>query len=145
MSPEELKSIIRRNIEEGWNKGALEIIDEYYAPDYTYRNPSFPQVKDREDIKRIITKVRSSYPDAHFTIEDMIAEGNKVVMRYTFRGTDKGGSVTFGTPPTGKRVTMESIAICRFEGNKIAEEWELQDSLGLMRQLEVVPQAAAAR
>ncbi len=145
MSPEELKSIVRRCIEEGWNNGNMSIFDQYYAPNYTYQNSAFPQARNLDGVKKVLTQIRSSYPDFRFTIEEMIAEGDKVAARLTFRGTDKGGSVTFGTPSTGKKVAMPLVSISRFSGDKVVEDWALQDNMGLMQQLGVIPKAGAVK
>jgi steroid delta-isomerase-like uncharacterized protein len=86
---------------------------------------------------KTISADMTAYPDLQITIEDMIAEGDKVVVRYTFRGTQEGE--TQGIPPTGNHVTVTGIFMCRCEGGKIVEEWENWDDLGLLQQLGVIP------
>ncbi len=136
MTPEEMKALVRRDFEEGWNKGNLAVFDESHAPNSVYHHPRNPQ-NDREGLKnKFVAPVRVSYPDLHFTIHDlMAAEGDKVVSRWTFEGTDTGGSVSLGTPPSGRHVKMPGILISRFEGGKIVEEWVEADYLGLRKQL----------
>ena len=134
---EELKTKARRLMEEGWNKGVMAVFDELLAPSYAYHNPVYPNVTDRESYKKFITTGRSKTPDIHFTIEDLIAgEGDTVVMRWTCRGTDTGGTVAFGGPPTGKRVVNTGITISRFAHGKLVEEWTEADYLGLSKQLQ---------
>ena len=78
-----------------------------------------------------------AFPDLHLTVEDMIAEGDKVVTRFTSRGTQTGAFM--GIPPTGKQVTVSSIVIARIADGKIVEEWGLDDQMGMLQQLGVIP------
>jgi steroid delta-isomerase-like uncharacterized protein len=136
MSSEELKAIYRHVVEDGWNKGNLAVIEELYAPNFVYHHPVLPQAKDLEGFKKFFTAVHTSYPDVHFSADDLIAEGDKVVDRWTFTGTSRGESPTVGTPPTGKHVTMTGITIRRITGGKVVEEWVEGDYLGLQKQLQ---------
>jgi steroid delta-isomerase-like uncharacterized protein len=92
-----------------------------------------------EDKKRYVSDALSAFPDAQVTVEDMIAEGDKVVTRYTIRGTHQGETEEFG-PPTGKRMEITGITIERFADGKIVEDWTNFDALGLMRQLGLMEQ-----
>ncbi len=92
---------------------------------------------DLQGLKQFVTVVTAVFPDWHPTIEDMIAEGDKVVVRFTGSGTHKGEFM--GIPPTGKQVTITAIAIQRIAGGKIVENWLQADMLGMMQQLGVVP------
>ncbi len=141
MSTETNKALVRRVTEEGWNQGKLAVFDELAAPDVVNHDPDRPDVRTREDYKRFVTEVRSEYPDLHFTIEDLIAEGDKVVVRSTFRGTNTGDIVmpTMHVPATGKQVTMTGIGIFRFADGKFAECWFESDYLGLFQQLGLIP------
>jgi steroid delta-isomerase-like uncharacterized protein len=135
MSTEDLKAKVRREFEDGWNKGNLAVFDENYAANAVWHHPTNPQ-KDREGLKGFVIAVRTSYPDVHVTIHDlMAAEGDKVVARWTFEGTDTGGSLALGTPPTGKHVKFTGILIHRFEGGKVVETWFEADYLDLRKQL----------
>jgi steroid delta-isomerase-like uncharacterized protein len=82
----------------------------------------------------------TAFPDMHWVVEDLIAEGDKVVSRYTVRATHRGDFM--GVPATGKVVTYTGILISRFAGGKFVEEWESLDMLGLMQQLGAIPQMA---
>ena len=138
MSAEQNKALVRRFTEES-NKGNLAVLDEVYAPNCAIHLPPYGEF-DLEGYKKHATSVLTSFPDAQYTIEDlMAAEGDKVVVRVTFRGTDKGGSVYLGTPPTGKQMAISFIAIYHVVGGKFVETWSLLDALGLGQQLGLIP------
>jgi steroid delta-isomerase-like uncharacterized protein len=134
MSIEENKAIVRRGIEEGWNKGNLAVFDELVAADVVHHGN---KTRGLEAFKKTISADMTAFPDCQMTIEDMIAEGDKVVVRYTFRGTQEGELE--GIPPTGNQVIHTGIFICRFKVGKIVEEWENMDELGFLQQLGVIP------
>lgn len=140
MSTEDNKAIVRRFIEEGWNQGNVALFDELTAPNWIYHDPSFPNVRTLEDYKRWTTETRSAFPDMYGTIEDMIAEGDQVVVRGTIRGTNTGDIVTpMHIPATGKQVTVSGMTIVRFAGGKGVEVWNLTDTLGIFQQLGLIP------
>ena len=136
MSTEENKAVLRRN-EEVFNKGDLAIADETIAPNYSYHGSGGQEIKGPEGFKQIITMFRTAFPDLHVTVEDMVAEGDKVAHRLILRGTHKGDLM--GIAPTGKQVTVSAITISRFAGGKEVEAWSNFDQLGMMQQLGVVP------
>ena len=133
MSTEENKATVRRYLEEAWNKGNVGIIDELMASDYSRYMSGPAQPLNREGQKQRITSFHKAFPDIHLTIEDLVAEGDKVVFRITIRGTHQGAFM--GIAPTGKPVTVSAIDIARFADGKIVEHWGQMDSLGLMQQL----------
>ncbi len=137
MSTEENKAIIRRIIEEAFNKGNLAVVDDLMATNYVFHGPSGQEVKGPEGFKQMITMYRTAFPDLHLTIDDMVAEGDKVAFRFIFQGTHKGDLM--GIAPTGKQVTVTVTVISRFVGGKEVEAWENADSLGMMQQMGVVP------
>ena len=92
-----------------------------------------------EEAKQFYSMYLSAFPDLHVTVEDVMAEGDKAVTRWTIRGTHQGEIEEFG-PPTGKQVEINGITIHRIEGSKIVEEWERYDNLSVMRQLGLVNQ-----
>jgi predicted ester cyclase len=140
MSTQENKAIVRRFFEEVLNQGNLAVAFELNAPNWVYHDPNAPDVRTLEDYKRWITENRSVFPDLHLTIEDLIAEGDQVVGRYTLRGTNTGEIVTpMHIPATGKQVTVTGIAIIRFAGGKGVEVWNQGDNLGLLQQLGLIP------
>lgn len=133
---EDNKALNRRFVEEVINQGNIEAIDELLDPGVVDHAapPGFPT--GREGAKQFFAMMRSAFPDLHLTIEDMIAEGDKVVMRSTWSGTHQGEFM--GIPATGKRVTVSAIDISRVADGRMVEHWEQFDALGLMQQLGVV-------
>jgi predicted ester cyclase len=137
MSLEQNKAIVRRCIEEAFNKGNAAAMDEFLAPNVV-PHPLPPGVShDLEGLKRFFTTLLAAFPDYCLTIEDMVAEGDKVVIRSTIGGTHKGEFM--GIAPTGKKVTWTAIEIWRIEGGKVVEIWGEVDQVGMMQQLGVVP------
>lgn len=119
-SVQENKVLIHRVFEEGFNSGNLAVVDEIFAPNFV--DLSTPdQVPGVAGVKEYITMVRIGFPDIHVTIEDLIAEADKVVVRTIWRGTHLGEYG--GVLPTGKRVTRTMIQIFRVVDGKLAEEW----------------------
>ncbi len=142
MTTEENKAISRRVGEEIFNGGDLDLADELYAPDYVLHDPSLPEdLHGPEGLKRYVAMTRAAFPDARVTVEDQVAEGDKVVDRWTARGTHTGEFM--GIPPTGRRIEVSGVTISRFAGGKIAEDWYQGDDLGMMRQLGVIPSGEA--
>jgi len=137
MSVEENRAMARRLVEEFVNKGNLAIADETFATNFVNHSPAAGITLDRQGIKQYITMLRSAFPDFHDTIEHLIAEGDKVVVRVIGHGTHRGELM--GISPTGKQVTLTGISIFRFAGGKLIERWNNTDDLGLMQQLGVVP------
>jgi len=146
MSTEDNKAAtVRRAIEEGWNQGNVAVFDELCAPNWVYHEPGSPDVRTLADYKRFATETRRDFPDLHLTIEDLVAEGDKVVMRGTFGGTNTGDIVApMPIPATCKPITMTTISIVRFAGGKAVEVWTQGDSLGVLQQLGVVPMPGQA-
>jgi steroid delta-isomerase-like uncharacterized protein len=139
MSAKDLKALMRRFVEK-WNKGktaAMAVVDEFYATDFVSHGPGDEDIRGIENVKRSTSDEFSAFPDAHYTIDDMVVEGDKLAARYTMTGTHKGEYM--GAPPTNKKITIKAITIERFAGGKIVEEWGMYDTLGLMQQLGVVP------
>jgi steroid delta-isomerase-like uncharacterized protein len=128
MSTEDNKALVRRIFEEVWNQGKMARIAEFYSPAAVEHTSSGP-VHGQEGLKQYIMMYRTAFPDAHYTVEDQIAEGDKVVTRWSGRGTHQGPLM--GIPPTGKQGTVTGISIDRFEGGKIVETWTELDALGI--------------
>jgi steroid delta-isomerase-like uncharacterized protein len=133
MSIEDNKALVRRGIEEAWNQRNLAVLDELYAPDFVYHS----DLTSLEAYKQAIELNLTAFPDLHFTIEDMVAEGDRVGARWTFRGTHQG--LFQDIPPTGKQVTITGISIFRVANGKGVEVWTDADYLGMLQQLGVVP------
>ena len=125
MSVEENKALVRREQAELWNHtGNLDAAAELFSPDRV------------EDAKQEAANVRRGFPDLESTIEDLIAERNKVVVHWRAQATHRGEYM--GIPPSGNRVDFRGISIYRIEGGKIAESWSVSDLLGMMQQLGAV-------
>ena len=131
------KAVVRRLFEE-LDKHNFKILDEVCSPDFTFHLPGYSMPMKFEEWKRHVLSVYEAFPDFHHKIEDLIAEGDRVVVRYTGSGTQKGEFM--GVAPTGKEVTLGAIAIYRFAKGKIVEGWEQVDLLGMMQQLGALPQ-----
>ena len=138
------KTIVRRLFEEVWNKGNLSVADELFTRNCAHHDASSPDFgRSPESEKKRATLYRTAFPDLRLTIEDIIAEGETVIARWSCRGTHKGD--LSGIAPTGKQVTISGVSIARFSGSKMAEGWINWDALGLMQQLGVVPELAKAK
>jgi len=141
---EQNKTNVRRLFEEVWNKGQMPVADELFAPSYTHHDSSTPDVgRGPESEKKRVTLYRNAFPDIRFTIEDMLAEGETVVARWSCRGTHKGE--LNGIAPTGKQFNITGVSIARFTNGKMFEGYVNWDALGLMQQLGVVPELGKAK
>ena len=139
MSTEQNKAIARRFLEEVFGQGKLAVADEIVAPDHFDHGPgTLPGMPPGpEGSKLLVTVYRNAFPDIHFTIDEQIAEGDKVVTRWTGFGTHKGGLA--GIPPTGKSATVTGIGVDRIVNGKIVESWGVFDQFGMLQQLGVIP------
>jgi steroid delta-isomerase-like uncharacterized protein len=119
--------------------GDLDSLDETYSQDYVGHAPPFPDIEGLQAAKGFGMGYRQAFPDIQTTTEDLIAEGDKVVVRWTTSGTHLGDTEVFG-PATGNRIEITGITIQRFdEEGKIAEGWTNADMLGQMQQLGMAP------
>ena len=132
---EQNKKLIRRDIEEIYNRGNLAVADEIAASDLVIHTTS-QEIRGRAGAKEYVTRLRTGFPDLHVAIEDQIAEGDRVVTRWVASGTHKGEFQ--GIPPTGKKVRVAGTVIDRIAGGKIVECWSQVDELGMMQQLGVI-------
>jgi steroid delta-isomerase-like uncharacterized protein len=141
---EQNKALARRAIEEVWNQGKLAVIDELTAANATFHDPSVPGGKftGPEGVKQFVQIYRGAFPDVRLTINDQIAEGDKVVTRWTATGTHKGELM--GIAPTNKHATVTGVDIDRYQDGKVVEAWASYDMLGMLQQLGVVPVLAPA-
>jgi steroid delta-isomerase-like uncharacterized protein len=135
---EENKAIFRRYVEEVGNEGKLELADEIFDGYLAHQSDGAVLERGPDDVKRFMGEFRRAFPDFHSTIEDQIAEGDKVVTRWRMRGIHRGEFR--GIAPTGKKLDVTGIGIFRFsEEGKVVESWDNFDQLGMMRQLGVIP------
>jgi steroid delta-isomerase-like uncharacterized protein len=134
---EQNKVICRRFLEEVVNKGNQAVADELIGTDFIDHNPLPGLPSNRDGFKQSFIIFRSVFPNMKYTIEDMIAEGDRVVVRWIATGTQKGE--LFGVPPTGKYISVVGIDIFRLANGKLVELWLSWDQLGMMQQLGIIP------
>ena len=137
MSTEENKACERRFVEEIINKGNMAVAPELVAEDFVELDPFPGQQQGREGLIDIIAMIRTAFPDLEWTIEEQVAEGDKVAVYFVWRGTHQGAFL--GIPPTGKRVTVPCMVLDYFVAGQCKEGRFLMDSMSLMQQLGVVP------
>ncbi len=130
------KATLRRFLDEAFGKGNLAAVDDLIADMFVDHSPPPDISGDKAGMKQTVKLFRSAFPDLRLTIEDMIAEGDKVAVRVVTRGTHKGELM--GIAPTGRSVTINEQHIVRFANGKITEHWGVEDNLGMMQQLGVV-------
>ena len=139
MLTETNKTVSRRFFEEVFGNGKLNLLDEIIAKDHVNKGPgSLPGLPTGpEGAKQLVAVYRNAFPDLRFTIDEQIAEGDKVVTRWTAHGTHQGELVSI--PATGNLSTITGIAVDRFVNGKIVESWGIFDQFGMMQQLGVIP------
>ncbi len=136
------KQIVRRLIEEPW-KGNWDVIDEYVAPGYVGHDPAEPEpIRGPAGVRANVEKYLAGFPGGAITVDDQIAEGDKVATRWTGRGTHMGEIA--GISPTGKEVTVSGLTLSKLERGLVVEEWTTWDTLGMLMQLGAVPAPAQA-
>ena len=132
------EAIVRRVFTEVFSQGDLATIDELYAPAFELHVTTHPdRIHGREGLKAFVIMVRTAFPDLEVTVDDLFAVGEKVVARWTARGTQQGAWL--GVAPTGKPVTTSGITISHIVDGQIVETWQNADLLGQLRQLGVLP------
>jgi steroid delta-isomerase-like uncharacterized protein len=138
---EKNKAIVRRVQEEVFSQGGnLDAVEEVYAPEYVGHAPPYGDIRGIEGAKRLATTNRQAFPDLQTTIEDMVAEGDKVVTRWTMRGTHQGETGGL-CPATGKQIEVTGIGMYKLtDEGKIVEFWDHFDALGMMQQLGLIPE-----
>jgi len=141
-SAERNKATIRRFIEEVWNKGDLAVVDELVPASGVAHIAGTPDLVGPEATKQYVAMYRNAFPDTRLVLDELIAEGDRVVCRWTGSGTHQGEFQ--GTAATGKRVSIGGMLICRVADDKLIETWGEFDALGMMQQLGAVPAAAPA-
>ena len=133
---EQNKAVFRRIVDEVFNQGRLQTADELGAG-YIEHSPAPGQSPGVEGFKQLVQMFRQAFPDLRVSIDDLIAEGDKVVARMTTSGTHQGQF--FGFPPTGKKISILEIHILRIANGKVLEHWGVSNDLQMMQQLGVLP------
>ena len=136
------KEIVKRLIEEPW-KGSFDVIDEYVSPDFVGYDAAEPEpIRGPAGLKANVEKYLAGFSDARCTVDDQVAEGNKVATRWTGTGTHDGEMA--GIAPTGKEVTITGLTISKVENGMLVEDRTVWDTLGMLVQLGAVPMPTTA-
>jgi steroid delta-isomerase-like uncharacterized protein len=139
MSIQANEMTVRQWVDAGWNNGDFRVVDAQYAPDYVGHGPG-QDIVGAEAFKQFVGMWRTGMPDFHMTIEDLIAEGDQVVWRFSVTGTQQGN--VLGVPPTGRSARTTGIVISRFAGGTWVEDYFEVDFVTLLQQLGAIPTAA---
>ncbi len=143
MSTQENKDLVRRWWEALNQRTASQMIDETYASDYILHDPSLAEpVQGLAGVREFVAMVLEAFPDARYTIESLVAEGDTVAQYVLVRGTHKAAFQ--GIPATGKQVAVWIMVISRIANGRIVEEWQLFDALGMLKQMGVIPEESPA-
>ena len=141
MAGTDLKALVRRELEELFGRGNLDVADEIVATDYVGHDPALPEpIRGPEGLNQMVGGYRAAFPDLEVTVGQQIAEGDLVVTRWKARGTHRGELM--GIAPTGRQATITGISIERVVDGKIVEDWTNWDTLGMMQQLGAIPEPA---
>jgi steroid delta-isomerase-like uncharacterized protein len=130
---EENKALLRRYVEAVWDQQNLEAIDDFLAPDYRRHPSPTAEPLTRAGQRQLLTQFRTAFPDARLTIDEIIAEGDRVAFRSTMRATHQGEF--FGIPPTGKQVAVGLVDVIHIRNGKFVEQWGGPNLLDLVQQL----------
>jgi steroid delta-isomerase-like uncharacterized protein len=138
MATNQNQELVRRFFEEMCNQRKLAIANELFSADHVLHDPQIPEAgPGPEGMKQVIATYQTAYPDAYWKVEHTLVADNYVITRWTGSGTHE--KELNGIPPTGKSVKVQGIWIHRIENNRIAESWDVWDTLGMLQQLGVVP------
>lgn len=133
------KAVISMFVEEVINQGRFERADDLVAADFVELDPLPGQQQGREGLKEVIGGIRAAFPDIHWVLDEIVAEGDKVVSRFTWTGTHRG--VFFGIPATGKSISVKGVVIDHVVAGKMIDSRMLMDSLSMLQQLGAIPVA----
>ena len=142
MAGNDNKAVVQRFYQEVLNQRKLEVLDQIAAEDYVEHDPFPGQGNGRADLKARVASLHKAFNPLRFNVEDVIAEGDKVVVRWTNSGTDRGGFM--GIPPTGREFGIAGIDIYVVRDGRLAEHWHVVDMLGHMQQLGLLPTPSGA-
>ncbi len=137
------ENLVRRCLEEVWNRGNTAAVGEYMSENCVFHASPLPEVRGVEAYKDLVNSLRGAFPDLHFTIEELITAGDRIVLRYTSQGTHKGKFL--GVAPSGRRITLTGTVTHRTAGGKIEQAWVNWDALGFLQQAGAAPGPKAGR
>jgi steroid delta-isomerase-like uncharacterized protein len=141
-SDDDNRAVARRFGEEVWGQGDMEAADAVLADDFVEHHPAPGQPPGREGHKQVVELWRTAFPDLTLTVDDLFADGAKVALRWTARGTHRGALM--GLPPTGRQVTLTGIDVLRIVDGRIAERWGEFNGIEMLQQLGALPAADAS-
>ncbi len=124
---------MRRVVDEFLNGGNLDVADELFASDFVNHSPNWGATPDRAGVKQYIADARAAFPDMRLQVEDVVAAGDKVVVRFTTRGTHLGPFV--GIPATGRQIKATGFSLLRIRHGQVVERWNVQDNLETLQSL----------
>jgi predicted ester cyclase len=124
-------------LKEVWNKGNVSLVDDFLTADYVYHGPGGAEIKGIEGMKQFVINLHTHFPDNVFTVEDMVAEGEKVIYHWSQLAMSNGWRGIKAT--IGKKILMTGFILDRFEGGKIVETWETVNMLEFYQQLGIEP------
>ncbi len=134
------EAVVRRFVDEYQTGGDERVAEAILADDFVDHSPFGPFSPDRDGVKQLFAALRAAFPDLRAEIEDQFSQGDKVVTRKTFHGTNDGEFM--GMPPTGKQVSFDVIDILRLRDGQFVDHWNVVDAMGLMQQLGALPALA---
>jgi steroid delta-isomerase-like uncharacterized protein len=140
MTVEGNKALVRRMEDEIFNKRRLDAIDEFISPDYVLRTAATGMPAGRDAVRGSIAAYLAGFSDLRISVDELVAEGDRVVGLFTFTGTHDGD--LFGIPPTGRAISVRQMAMYRIRDGQVVEEWEVSDQLALMQQVGAIPAEA---
>jgi steroid delta-isomerase-like uncharacterized protein len=136
---EENKALVRRIVDEAWNRGNLQVVDEIFAPEYREHNPRPGQEPGIDGYKSGVSMMRAAFPDLFLDVRDVLADGDRVALRYVLCGTHDGELM--GVPASGQRVSSDGMVFARLESGQVVERWGVQDMMTLLQQIGALPAA----
>lgn len=136
------KDIVRRVVDEVWNQGKLEVLNEVYHPDYKHIDPGSPMISDLDSFRTYVEGLRTSFPDLHVVIDDMIAENDSVAKLWSLQATFTNDYM--GIPANNEQISAAGITVYRLVDDKIKECVWGYDNLSLMQQMSALPTTAEA-
>jgi steroid delta-isomerase-like uncharacterized protein len=144
MTTDQNKTLVQRFFDEMCNQRKLDIADELFVSEHAYHDPQIPEAgPGPEGMKQVISTYQTAFPDSFWHVIETLVAGNDIITRWRATGTQK--NELQGIAPTGKPVEVQGIWIHRIANNKIAESWNVWDTLGMLQQLGVVPMMGAAK
>ena len=136
---DQMKAATLRVVEEAWNQGNLDALDEVFAVGIVRHRSPLSDIKGLDALRQSVIDLRSSFPDLKLTVDEIVVEGDVSAFRWTFCGTQTGPSPSTGLPPTGEYVTVTGCAVSHWEGGKVIEEWGHNNRESILKQLGYPP------